>query len=64
MRKQYKNKEFTIRDWADIMFDDEGSLSVAFDPDSVPGWERDHNGFHTEEVYTYTAQSILYNFLL
>ena len=44
------------------MFDDEGSLSVAFDPDSVPGWERDHNGFHTEEVYTYTAQSILYNF--
>ena len=38
------------------MFDDEGSLSVAFDPESVPGWERDHNGFHTEEVDTYIAQ--------
>ena len=54
--KQYKDEEFTISNLKSIMFDDEGSLSVAFDPESVPGWERDHNGFHTEEVDTYIAQ--------
>ncbi|XP_003385845.2 PREDICTED: uncharacterized protein LOC100633676 [Amphimedon queenslandica] len=49
--KQCKDEDFAISNLKSIMFDDEGSLSVAFDPDSVPGWERDHNGFHTEEIF-------------
>ncbi|XP_019862554.1 PREDICTED: uncharacterized protein LOC109591219 [Amphimedon queenslandica] len=48
--KQYKDEEFTISSLKSIMFDDEGSLSVAFDPDSVLGWERDYNGFCTGEI--------------
>ncbi|XP_019861244.1 PREDICTED: uncharacterized protein LOC109589631 [Amphimedon queenslandica] len=49
--KQYKDEDFAISNLKSIMFDDEGSLSVAFDPDSVPGWERDHNGFCTGEIF-------------
>ena len=48
--KQYKDIDFKISTLKSIMFNDESILSVAFDPDSVPGWDRDQNGFHTEEV--------------
>ena len=52
MEKQFEKKKFVLKSCSSITFDADGRISVVFDPDTIDGWKRRHNGFHTDEVLT------------
>ena len=52
VKKQFEENNFVLKSCKSITFDADGCISVAFDPDTIDGWKRRHNGFHTDKVLT------------
>ena len=50
VEKQFEEKNFVLK-YSSITFNANGRISVVFDPDTIDGWKRCHNGFYTDEVY-------------